>query len=228
MADDAKMYSQEEFDAMVQERDALKANRDQILTEAKQAKERLKNYDGVDPDEFKKLKDAAAEAERKKAESEGDFKSLEKQLIERHTSELGARDQRISTLTSALEKRLIDADAAQVLAELKGSVKGLLPHIRPHLKVVEQDGEFVAVVVDSRGNPRIADGKGTPMTIKDLAEEFRADSDLARLFEGSGSSGGGASKSNAGGGGASVVARGDNSAFIANLEGIASGKVEVR
>lgn len=229
MADEAKTYTQEEFDAMVQERDALKANRDQILTEAKQAKARLANYDGVDPEEFKRLKDAAAEAERKKAESEGDFKSLEKQLIEKHTVELGARDKRISALQAALEQRLVDAEATRELAEAKGSARVLLPHVKSQVKVVESDdGEFSVQVVDARGNPRIADGKGTPMTLKDLVGEMRNDPEFARAFDGTGSSGGGASKSNAGGGGARVVARDDNASFIANVEGIASGKAEVR
>lgn len=49
------------------------------------------------------------------------------------------------------------------------------------------------------------------------------------FFEGTGSSGGGASRSSGGAaGGSKSVAADDASAFLANLEGIATGKVEVR
>jgi hypothetical protein len=37
--------------------------------------------------------------------------------------------------------------------------------LRNGCEVFEEDGEFVAKVVDGKGNPRIADGKGTAMTV---------------------------------------------------------------
>lgn len=229
MADSDKTYTQSEYDAMIAERDSLRANRDEILKEKKRADAALKNYEGFDPAEFKALKDAAAEAERKKAASEGDFKALEKQLVDRHAVELGTRDKRITTLQSALEQRLVDAEAARELAEAKGSVKVLLPHVKARTKVVETDGVFSVVVVDEAGNPRIADGKGTPMTLKGLVAEMRDDAEFARAFEGSGSSGGGASKSSAGGGGtkslsAALMTPQD---FMSNLDGIGKGEVTV-
>lgn len=224
MADEgAKTYTQADIDEMMA---GLKAKNKELLDAERKAAAALKNYDGVDPAEYKALKDAAADAERKKAAAEGDFKSLEKQLIDRHQAELGQRDTRITQLSAALERRLVDADAAAAIAEAKGSVKGLLPHVRPHIKVVEVDGEFVAQVVDSRGQPRIADGKGTPMSIADLVNELRGDQELARLYEGSGSSGGGATRTGAGALGPGIVAA-DGQSFLANLAGIRKGEVKI-
>lgn len=226
-------YTQDDLDALVEqrladERDAILRNRDTALAEAKRAKAALSKFEGIDPDEYRELKAAAEKAEQDRLAAEGDFKSLEKQLIDRHNTELEAKEQRIATVMSALEKRLIDADAAQAIAAEKGSVRGLLPHVRPHIRVVEQEGEFVARVVDSNGNPRIEDGNGTPMSIAALVQELKQDQDLARLFDGTGSSGGGASKSAAGGGGAKqTIAAGDSGAFLANLEKIARGEAEV-
>lgn len=229
MADETKTYTQEEVDALIAEQtNGLKQNRDELIKEAKKARDALKNYEGIDPEEFKRLKAAADDAERKKLSAEGDFKALEKQLLERHQKEIETRESRIGSLTKALEQRLIDAEASRVIAEQKGSVKGLLPHIKPHIRVVEVDGEFVAQVVDGKGNPRIGDAKGAPMSISQLVEEFKSDAELSRLFEGTGSSGGGASKSTGGASGTRVVSRDDSNAFIQNVEAIASGKVDVR
>lgn len=229
MAGEKIELTQDELDAKIAEAvGGLKSNRDEVLREAKALKTKLASYEGIDVDEVKTLKQQAEDAARNKAAGEGNWKALEEQLKTRHGQEVEKLSSESKRLRGALERQLIDAAASQEIASMKGSVKGLLPHIRPHIKVMEQDGEFVAVVVDSKGNPRIGDAKGSPMSIRDLIEETRGDTDLAPLFAGSGASGSGAAKSNAGGGGSKVVAAGDGAGFMANLEGIAKGTVEVR
>lgn len=219
-------YTEEEFAAMVAERDALKQNRDEALTEAKKAKTALKNYDGVDPDEFKRLKTAAEEAETKRAAAAGDFETLKKQLVDNHARELGARDGKIGKLTKALERRLIQAELTKAIAAKKGDPDLLLPYAERFARTKETDDDFEAFLVDAAGNQRFSDGQATPMTFdafveQDLMQKF------PRAFDGTGSSGGGASKSNAGGGGVKRIASGDNAAFLANLDAIAKGEVEV-
>lgn len=76
------------------------------------------------------------------------------------------------------------------------------------------------------GQPMLKARPGTPL------EKFLRD-DLVKeypeFYEGSGSSGGGAARSSAGGGGGRrTIAAGDDAAFLANLEGVAKGQVEVR
>lgn len=228
---DPKTYTEEDFNAKVAELEALKANRDEILGEAKKAKAALKNYDGVDPTEYKALKDAAAEAERKRAASEGDFETLKKQLIEKHGSEKQGLEGKISKLTKALERRLVEAELTQSLVKA-GAKKTMLDLLvlrgRDSVKVRETDDGFEQFVADAGGNPRIADGKGTPMSIDDLVlQDLR--SKYPDAFEGTGSSGGGASKSAASGGGGSpkVIASTNSPEFLAGLVDVASGKTKI-
>jgi hypothetical protein len=221
VADEPKTYTQAEVEAMIAEQvSGLKANRDELAKEAKQAKAKLAAYDGVDPEEHKRLKTAAEEAERKKAEAQGDFKALEKQLIDRHTAELSARDGKLGKMTKALEQRLIQAELTQALVNAgvsKGMIDLLVLKGASHGRIRETDDGFEGYVADEKGNPLVADGKGSPMTWDAFVEQ-NLKTKYPDAFAGSGSSGGGAPKSTGGAGGAgNVIAAGDNAAFIANL-----------
>lgn len=242
MAGESKTYTQEELDALItarleQEVGGLKANRDQLAKEAKEAKAALKNYDGVDPAEYQALKAAAADAEQKKAAAAGDFETLKKQLVDSHAKdkqqlvaghqkEKDAADERITRLTRALDKRAIQAELTKAIAAAKGDPDLLLPYAERFVRTRETEDDYEAFVVDASGNPRIADGKGTPYSFQKFVEEDLM-TKFPRAFEGTGSSGSGASKSTGGAGGQRVIAAGDNKAFIANLDAIASGKTAV-
>jgi hypothetical protein len=226
---ETEAISKELYESALAERDALRAKNAEILNEAKRAKASLKNFEGVDPTEYKTLKQQAEEAAQRRALEEGNLESWKKQFTEQFAKEKEPLVAENKTLRSALERRLVDAEATAALAAAKGSPKVLLPHIKSHVKVELEDGEYVVHVVDTKGNPRIGDAKGNPMTIAQLVDELRADPDFARNFEGTGSSGGGASRSNASGGGRSTktIAAGDNDAMLANLDGILDGSVKV-
>ena len=128
------------------------------------------------------------------------FEAAKAQLLEKHTGELTSRDDRIGHLTKTMESLLIDQAATAALAEAKGSVDLLLPHVRAHTRVKEVDGKFVVEVVDKDGNAKIADSKGTPMDIKGLVAEMRQSDTFGRAFEGNGQSGTGKQPGNGGGG----------------------------
>lgn len=129
------------------------------------------------------------------------FEAAKTQLLEKHTGELTSRDERIGHLTKTVEGLLIDAAATSALAEAKGSVELLLPHVRAHTRVKEVDGKFQVEVIDKDGNAKIADSKGTPMDIKGLVAEMRQSDAFGRAFEGSGNSGTGKTPGNGGGAG---------------------------
>lgn len=228
-----KFESEEAFNAAVAERIAaetagLKTNKDEVLKELKAARAKLAAYDGVDPEEHKRLKTAAEEAERKKAAAEGDFKSLEQQLVTKYEKQIAAEQAEKARYAKAMEQHLIDAAIAQELAKHSDTPKLLMPHLKAQVKVQEVDGEFVARVVDAQGTVRIGKGQGSsPMSIAELVEEMKTSDEFAPAFRGSGSSGGGASKSSGSAAGARVVPAGDNAAFLANLDGIAKGTTKV-
>lgn len=221
-----KTYTQEEFDAIVAEKDAIKKNRDETLTEAKRAKKALADYEGVDPAEFKRLKSAADEAEQKRAAAAGDFETLKKQLVENHTKEIGAKDGKITKLTKALERRLIQAELTKAIAAKKGDPELLLPYAERFARTKETEDDYEAYLVDAAGNQRFSDGQATPMTFDAFVEQELM-TKFPRAFDGTGSSGGGAAKSAPGGGGTKRIAPGDNAAFLAHVDDILSGKVEV-
>lgn len=228
--DEQITLTQAELDAKIAEANtALEANSRKLLSEKKAAEKALERFKDIDPEKYATLSAAAAEAERKAAEASGDWKAREAQILDRHAKELESLGGRNKTLSSALERRLIDAEATSAIAAAKGSPKVLLPHIKSHVKVVEEDGEFVVHVVDARGNQRIGDAKGTPMTIAQLVEEMKQDADFARNFEGSGSSGGGASRSSTAGGGGAVksIASTNSPDFLTNVADVAIGKTTV-
>ena len=231
MADD-QTFTQAQVDAMIAEQiAALKSNRDELLKEAKAAKTALKNYDGVDPDEFKRLKAEAEAAEQKKAAAEGDFATLKKQLVDNHAKELAARDARVAKLNAALERRLVEAELTQELVKAGAKpnmIDLLVLRGKSNVRVRETEDDFEQYVADARGNPLVADGRGTPMTLADLVG-VTLKTQYPDAFNGTGSSGGGASKSGSGsaGSGSRVIQAGDNDAFLANLADIASGKSTV-
>ncbi len=228
MADETiKTYTQEEVDTMLA---GIKGNRDELANEAKRAKAALKNYEGIDPEQHKKLVAASEEAERKKAAAEGDFTTLQKQMADNHAKELGGLNTKIGKLTKALEKRLVQAELQRAIAGKKGIPDRsnlLVEHGSKFVRVRETDDDFEAYVADAKGNPLVADGQGTPMNIDTFVEQTLM-TQFPWAFEGTGSSGGGATKSNGGAGGPKVIARDDSKGFMANLEGIANGTIEVR
>lgn len=227
MAEPTVEELQAQLHAAIAERDAIKANRDEALAEAKRAKAALKAYDGVDPQKFKELSEAAQKAEEEAARKSGNWDAQKAQMTAAHQKELAAATAGRDKLSKALERRLVDAELTRAIAAKKGDPDLLLPYARQFVRVKETDDDYEGYIADERGNPLIADGKGTPMTFDSFVEQNLM-SKFPRAFEGSGSSGGGAAKSSAGGGGVMrSIPAGDNRAFLQNLEGIAKGTVTV-
>lgn len=225
---ESDVITKEQYDSMIAERDALKANRDEILKEAKRAKEQLKHYDGVDPSEFKTLKEAAQEAERKKALAEGNLEVWKKQVTDQHQKEREADGKRLNKALAALERRKVaklttalskaEADPSMMdLLVLKGSAS-------VRLKEGEEDWE--EVIADEKGNPLVADGRGTPMDMDTFVAQVLK-TQYPGAFKGSGSSGGGATRSTGGASGKRTISASDGAAFVKYAKEIASGEVEV-
>jgi hypothetical protein len=107
-------------------------------------------------------------------------------------TQLKQRDAENEKLRKAVQTNIVDREAMAAIAAVKGNARLLTPHVRSVMKVVEEDGELHARVVDALGNVRYRASDGLPMTAHDLAMEFKRDPDFTGSFEGSGSSGSGA------------------------------------
>lgn len=204
MAGESETYTKEQLEAAVAERlaaetEGLKKNQQELLKEAKAAKARLAAYDGVDPDEFKRLKAAAEEAEHKKAAAEGDFTKLKEQMAQKHQAGLGAKDKRVGKLESALNRRLTTDELRKALTgkALPEYMELLVEHGAKFLKVQETDDDFDVVITDGKGNALVSDGKGSPMTLEQFVDQALK-AKYPGAFTGTGSSGGGATRSRGG------------------------------
>lgn len=227
-------FTQEQVDTMIAERlasetEGLKKNQAEVLKEAKAAKAKLASYEGVDPEKYKALVKAAEDAETKRLAGEGDWKAMEAQLVKKYEGVIESEKGVASRYRGSLEQHLIDAEAIRELAQHSDSPGLLLPHVKAQMKVLEQDGQFHARIVDAAGNVRIGKGQGSaPMTLGELMEEMKTDKTFAPAFRGSGSSGGGAAKSHAGGGSKTFnPATATGADFLASMKGLTDGTVTV-
>jgi hypothetical protein len=183
----------------------LKTKNEELLGKLRTAGDRLSILGDRTPEQIKADLELAKQARESKARAEGDFESLKKQLVEQHTTELNATTGKLQVVEGKLYDVLATREIEAALTEAGGSATLMLPHIKPFVKVVEDGGDFVARVVDAKGEPRIADSKGTPMTIPQLVEVFKADKQYATAFAASDASGGGARNQGGGGGGGGTV-----------------------
>lgn len=111
-------------------------------------------------------------------------------LAQAHAAELAKRDARAKGLQDQLYSLLVENNATAAVAELKGVPELLLPFIKNQVKVMEEDGQFKVTVIDGAGEVRYG-ATGSPMTIKELVVEMKANEKYGRLFESEQQQGGG-------------------------------------
>lgn len=166
----------------------LKTKNDELLGKMKE-KANLPSPELLELEEFRKSKEKAEEAKLLEA---GEFENIKKQILEKHDEEMKLVVERETGMKNTLDTYLIEGAAVRAISEAKGSTKLLLPHVKNSLKVVDENGAFVARVVNSDGSVRIGDNKGAPMTIGELLTTMKKDESFMAAFEGTGANGGGA------------------------------------
>ena len=166
-------------------------------TRAETLERTVAKFKDLDPDkartalaeleELKKL-DPTAEADKI---ANAKFEAAKAQLLEKHGDEINTRDERVNALLGSVDRLVRQSAAVKAIADARGSVDLLLPHVLGHTRVVEKDGDFVVEVVDRAGNVRIGNSKGDPMDLAGLLAEMRASEVFGRAFDGDGQSGSG-------------------------------------
>jgi hypothetical protein len=208
---------------------SLKRSQREILDDLKKAQAKLKAYDGIDPAEYAKLKQAADEATAAAAKASGNWEAREKQLVEQYTKEIKKSQDEAASLRGTVEELVVENELRRELEQVAVDVDLALPHVRRHVRPMldEATGRYVARVVDEKGQVRIADVKGTPMTIALRVKEWSEEPKNAPLVKGTGASGSGGRGSGTPPGGKKTIRAGDSAAFNANLDGIIKGDVVV-
>lgn len=226
MADDTKTYTDEQVQAMVEEKLAAeKADKDKAFAtlweEAKAAKAKAKEFEAKEREYQAKLTklEQAKKAEKAGVTSE-ELERLRNEVradLEKEYGEFRTRAERLAQDNRALR--------------LDDNVKGIMAKHGVRAERVDAlyrlTGEHYDLTED--GKPMLKDRPGTPVE-KFIQDELSKQ--YPEFFQGSGSNGGGASKSVAGGAGivGRSIAAGDLSfkGFLENVEAIAERKVEVR
>jgi len=183
----------------------LKAKNTELLGRIQTLKPRADAIGDRTPEEVAADLELAAHTREARAKAEGDFESLKSQLVAQHNSErekLAARTKKVEgKLFNVLGHSVAEAE----LAKRNVPAKLLMPHLLPHIRVVEDGDDFSVTIVDSKGNARISDASGSAMTIAQLVDEVLADPAFDSVVPANVSSGGGARNRSTSGGGGSVV-----------------------
>lgn len=132
-------------------------------------------------EEMEEVERLRAEAARAKGADE-----IVNQIKARHAKELEARTKEAQAYRAHLEKTVLESTASKLLAEHKGNVGLLMPHIQAALRVEEADGQFQVVPANAASLEEVVTG---------LKSAFPA------AFSDSGHTGGGAHGGGGGGAG---------------------------
>lgn len=102
------------------------------------------------------------------------------------------KDGELTAMKGALSKHLISDAASRALAEHKGSIDLLLPHVLASCEMVRKDsGEYAVVVLDAQGDARL-DSAGGFMGVNGLVAEMKTQDRFSRAFESEAAAGTGA------------------------------------
>lgn len=209
--EDKKFYLQTDLQDQLQ---AVNANKAEILEEKRKLADKMRQYEGIDPEKYKAAEQKLKDIETKELEKKGEFDKLLEQHKKGFTEELGKKDTTIKELSAGLSHELINSRVSSLMAtddEVKGVPDLVLPEVTRQTRVERQgDGSYKVVVLMPDGTtPRLSpDNKGGMMTLKELLVELKSGK-YARAFDGSGSSGSGApaNAGGAGGGTSTITAR---------------------
>ena len=178
---EALKAAQTKYTELSQEFEAVKAKKDELLTEAKRAKNAKREAE-----------EAARQAEMDKAHASKDFEQLfksseaerEKTHAELEALRTGIANEKVSNEAMKISSTLAEGTNVDLLADF---VKRRLKYAEGEIKVVNQKGEL------------------TVSTTEDLAKEFQNDARYAALLKGNQSSGGGANGGTNGGAGKTLT-----------------------
>lgn len=189
------------------------------LSDVRADREKLRGtvakFGDLDPDAARAALEAMPELESLRQldpKSEADkiaaakIEAATKALGKKHAEAMEAATARAETLMRTVDDVLRKQAATKALADAKGSVDLLLPHVMARTRVVENDGRFSVEVLDEYGNARV-NNKGEGLTLGDFVSEMRNNETYGRAFEPSGSTGSG--KGPTSGGGSAGATSGD-------------------
>jgi hypothetical protein len=111
------------------------------------------------------------------------LEKIKREFDTRLDAALSEKDKEIQERDGALEKHLVSDAASRALADAKGSIELLLPHVRSQCKVVRNDdGSYSVRVKDAQGDDRM-NSSGGWMGVAELVSEMKTQDSFARAFD---------------------------------------------
>lgn len=226
-AEDGKFYLQElEYDDPTELKTALQKERER----AEELNKQLKSKDGIDRDEYQKLKEAQEKREIEEAKKRGEFDKILAQKDEALAKMKSDSEARLREAEIERDRDLVEMQAMRAIESHKAKSRVLLQdnEFRASLKVVKDaQGNRVVQVVDKDGTPRLTkqEGKTGPMTLEEYVGTFRDHADLSCAFPASGAGGGGATGSTGTPAAAGVVTRDQLASGQFDIKAAAEGKM---
>lgn len=167
-------------------RNALQRSSD----ETKRLKEQAERFKNVNPDEYHRLLNEAANREVRETQIQQEAEQRIREAEETHRRQLERKDGEISRLKSQRDTLFLDAQLLPAISAEKGTPEFLLPHLRSRVKVTEKDGQLKLEILNPEG-ARMLNKEGKEAAPSDLVLEYKEHKVFSRAFEGTGASGAG-------------------------------------
>jgi hypothetical protein len=212
----------------------LKSALEKERTEAKNLKDAVKAFEGLDA---KEARQALIKVEEMKnwtpdEKVKAQLEATKNDLLKQHNAEKAELATKVGKLSGALKQNLVIASATKAITDAKGSPTLLLPHVEKFVRLREDGDNFVVEILGPEGNVRV-DSQGNPLGIPQFVEELKGHADFARAFDASGAAGTGAGGGGGGGmtqspvGGKRIIKASDQKTKNQYAAEIASGKAIV-
>jgi hypothetical protein len=165
--------------------------------EADELRKQLDALKGIDPEEYRTLKQEREQAEQDRAKKAGEFDKLQQQLVTKHQSELTAEQQKREAAEQRLQRTIIGRAFADAVDLFGPSGKTIyLPSDAERIfgdrVKVQEDG--TVAVVDANGDVILDSKTGKPATFAAAMEEYIDGlPDKQHRLRGSGKAGSGSS-----------------------------------
>jgi len=167
--------------------------KDKLLKEARaEAAERrikLKEYEGIDVDEYKQLKSKLQEEQQQKLEKDGKFEEAKKAIIDSYEAKIKEMNEKLETFQSKYKKAVIDDTLINAAAALNAHNPQQIAILTRDNITLDEDGSVT--ILSGDGKP-LFNGQGEKVGVKEYIEDFLSKNPhLVRGAEpGTGSAGG--------------------------------------
>jgi hypothetical protein len=168
---------QVDADELQAELEALRGKNKQLLDEAKAAKKTLRNYDGIDPEEYRALVEAQEKAEEERAKAAGEFDKIKA----KYDSQVEKLQATLAEEQKRNQRTHVVAETNRAIAKHGGNPKLLEPVLMQTLRC-DTDGETYTVY---------AEVDGAKVSATEFVASLKNDPDYEGAFPGAGTAGSG-------------------------------------